>query len=90
MILDALNEQDVNNSLIMIQPTPTPSTLLCPSRAVLFDSVSIKHDLSSSILFSTFSSSTEDLSLNGGIEDIKKDMKTLRNYLKFPLPRPPG
>jgi Gelsolin repeat len=41
----ALNEQDVNNSLIMIQPTLMSYTFDTPPMPVLLDSVSIKHDV---------------------------------------------
>ncbi|KAK7048479.1 protein transport protein SEC23 [Favolaschia claudopus] len=40
-----LNEQDVNNSLIMIQPTLMSYTFDTPPQPVLLDSVSIKHDV---------------------------------------------
>jgi protein transport protein SEC23 len=46
-----LNEEDVNNSLIMIQPTLMSYTFDIPPRPVLLDSVSIKHDV---ILLHTF------------------------------------
>jgi len=41
----ALNEQDVNNSLIMIQPTLMSYSFDTPPMPVLLDSVSIKHDV---------------------------------------------
>ncbi len=40
-----LNEEDVNNSLIMIQPTLMSYTFDTPPQPVLLDSVSIKHDV---------------------------------------------
>jgi len=40
-----LNEQDVNTSLIMIQPTLMSYTFDTPPMPVLLDSVSIKHDV---------------------------------------------
>ncbi|KAH9478504.1 GTPase-activating protein S23 [Psilocybe cubensis] len=39
-----LNEEDVNNSLTMIQPTLMSYTFDTPAQPVLLDSVSIKHD----------------------------------------------
>jgi len=39
-----LNEEDVNNSLIMIQPTLMSYTFDTPPRPVLLDSVSLKPD----------------------------------------------
>ena len=40
-----LNEEDVNNSLIMIQPTLMSYTFDVPPQPVLLDSVSIKPDV---------------------------------------------
>ena len=40
-----LNEEDVNNSLIMIQPTLMSYTFDIPAQPVLLDSVSIKPDV---------------------------------------------
>src|SRR3984885_6500623 len=40
-----LNEEDVNNSLIMIQPTLMSYTFDIPPQPVLLDRVSIKHDV---------------------------------------------
>jgi hypothetical protein len=40
-----LNEEDVNNSLIMIQPTLMSYTFDTPPQPVLLDSVSIKYDV---------------------------------------------
>jgi protein transport protein SEC23 len=40
-----LNEEDVNNSLIMIQPTLMSYTFDVPAQPVLLDSVSIKPDV---------------------------------------------
>ncbi|KAF9010130.1 copii coat protein [Cyathus striatus] len=40
-----LNEEDVNNSLIMIQPTLMSYTFDTPPQPVLLDSISIKHDV---------------------------------------------
>jgi len=40
-----LNEEDVNDSLIMIQPTLMSYTFDTPPQPVLLDSVSIKHDV---------------------------------------------
>lgn len=40
-----LNEEDVNNSLIMIQPTLMSYTFDTPPQPVLLDSVSIKPDV---------------------------------------------
>ena len=60
--------------------------LLCRSFSTVYPSSTTLS--SSSTRFSTFSSSAENLSLNGGIKDIKikQDTRTLRNYLKSPLP----
>ncbi len=41
----ALNQEDVNNSLIMIQPTLTSYAIDSPPQAVLLDSISIKPDV---------------------------------------------
>ena len=40
-----LNEEDVNNSLIMIQPTLMSYTFDVPPQPVLLDSISIKPDV---------------------------------------------
>lgn len=44
-IRHVLNEEDVNNSLIMIQPTLMSYTFDAQPQPVLLDSVSIKHDV---------------------------------------------
>jgi Gelsolin repeat len=44
LVSHVLNEEDVNNSLIMIQPTLMSYSLEAPPEPVLLDSVSIKPD----------------------------------------------